>query len=69
MKKRVHSDTFLITETRRAVSAELCKKRVLNKPIAEFNPKDKKVYLVYSDGERRIVGEAMQKGRYSERCK
>lgn len=52
-----------------AVSAELKRKRALNEPIAEFDPKSKKIYFVYGNGERKLFGEAMQKGRYGERCK
>lgn len=42
MENRIPSDTILVREARRAVSAELKKKRALNKPIAEFDPKAKK---------------------------
>lgn len=52
-----------------AVSAELKRKRALNEPIAEFDPKSKKNYFVYGNGEKKLFGEAMQKWRYSERCK
>lgn len=63
------SDAILVTAARKAVSAELRKKRALNNPIAKYDPKDKNVYLVYNNGERVLVGEAMRNGRYSERCK
>lgn len=42
MENRIPSDTILVREARRAVSAELKKKRALNKPIAEFDSKAKK---------------------------
>jgi signal recognition particle GTPase len=42
MENRIPSDTILVREARRAVSAELKKKRALNKPIAEFDPKAKR---------------------------
>ena len=67
--KKLPYDGILVENARLAVSAELKRKRVLNKPIAEFDPKDGKVYLVYSDGRNEAVGNAMQRGRYSERCK
>lgn len=67
--KKAPSDGVLVENARRAVSAELQRKRVLNKPIARFDPKDGKVYLVHGDGRKEVVGKAMQRGRYSERCK
>ena len=42
------------------------KKKILKQPIAKFDPKTGKVYLLHSDGTREEVGEA-RKGRYSER--
>ena len=42
LENRIPSDTILVREARRAVSAELKKKRALNKPIAEFDSKAKK---------------------------
>ena len=57
--KKLPYDGILVENARLAVSAELKRKRVLNKPIAEFDPKDGK----------EAVGNAMQRGRYSERCK
>ena len=69
MATKPPSDGILVKSARLAVSAELKRKRVLNKPIAKFDPEDGKVYLVYGDGRKEVVGKAMQRGRYSERCK
>ena len=46
--------------------ADLKKKKILKQPIAKFDPKTGKVYMVHSDGTSEVVGEA-RKGRYSER--
>ena len=45
---------------------ELEKKRLLNQPIARFDPKNGKVYMEHADGTKTLVGEAMKKGRYGK---
>ena len=67
MKLNVPSDGVLVRNARLAVKAELEKKRVLNQPIAKFDPKTGKVYLENADGTATEMGSAMRRGRYSER--
>lgn len=69
MAEKLPYDDILVKSTCLAVSTELKRKWVLNKSITEFDPKDGKVYLVYSDGRKEAVGNAMQRGRYNEWCK
>lgn len=66
MADRIPSDGVIVQNARLAVAAELKKKRILKQPIAKFDPKTGKVYLLHSDGTREEVGEA-RRGRYSER--
>ena len=46
--------------------ASLLETRVLNQPIARFDPKSGKVYMEHADGTKTLVGEAMKKGRYGK---
>ena len=39
----------------------------MRQPIARFNVKTGEVYMEHGDGSRTIVGQAMKRGRYSER--
>ena len=66
MATNVPSDAVVVRNARLAVAAELKKKRILNQPIAKFDPKTKQVYLENSDGSITIIGDAMKRGRYSE---
>ena len=49
-----------------AVKNELEKKRLLNQPIARFDPKSGKVYMEHADGTKTLVGEAVRKGGYGK---
>ena len=59
--------TVLLLKTQLAVKIELQKKRAMRQPIARFNVKTGEVYMEHGDGSRTIVGQAMKRGRYSER--
>lgn len=65
----IPNDGVVVQHARLAVSTELKKKRALKQPIAKFDPKTGKVYMEHSDGTKTVVGEAMKRGRYSERCR
>lgn len=67
MATHVPSDSIVVRNARLAVEAELKKKRVLNQPIAKFDPQTGKVYMENADGTITVVGDAMKRGRYSER--
>lgn len=67
MNKNVPADNIVVRNARLAVDRELKKKRALNQPIAKFDAKTGKVFMEHSDGSITIVGDAMKKGRYSER--
>lgn len=69
MAANIPSDNIVVHNARLAVSAELKKKRALKQPIAKFDPKTKKVYMEHSDGTIVEIGSAMERGRYSERCR
>ena len=56
-----------VRNARWAVAKELEKKKVLHQPIARFDFKTGQVYMEYSDGSKNILGNAMLRGRYSER--
>ena len=58
MSAPVPHDGIVVRNARLAVKNELEKKRLLNQPIARFDPKNGKVY-----GTKTLVGEAMKKGR------
>lgn len=67
MNTNVPTDNIVVRNARLAVDRELKKKRALNQPIAKFDAKTGKVFMEHSDGSITIVGDAMKKGRYSER--
>lgn len=69
MASDIPSDGVVVRNARLAVAAELKKKRVLNQPIARFDPKTGKIYMEHTDGSITDVGKAMRRGRYSERRK
>ena len=66
MADKIPSDGIVVQNARQAVAAELRKKKILKQPIAKFDPKTGKVYLLHCVGTREEVREA-RKGRYSER--
>ena len=68
MPASVPSDGVIVRNARLAVKTELEKKRVLNQPIARFDPKSGKVYMEHADGSKTLVGEAMRKGGYGKRA-
>jgi hypothetical protein len=67
MAANVPSDDVVVRNARLAVEAELKKKRVLQQPVAKFDPKTRKIYMENADGSITVIGEAMTRGRYSER--
>lgn len=67
MNANVPTDNIVVRNARLAVDRELKKKRALNQPIAKFDAKTGKVFMEHSDGSITVVGDAMKKGRYSER--
>ncbi len=69
MKTDISADEIVVRNARLAVAAELKKKRALKQPIAKFDVKTGTVFLEHSDGRITVVGDAMKKGRYSERRK
>ena len=68
MTEPVPSDGIVVRNARLAVKNELKKKRLLNHPIARFDPKSGKVYMEHADGTKTLVGEAMKKGRYGKQA-
>lgn len=66
VENKLPDDSIVVQYARQAVAADLKKKKLLKQPIAKFDPKTGKVYMVHSDGTSEVVGEA-RKGRYSER--
>lgn len=69
MNDKIPSDGVVVRNARLAVSTELQRKRAMNQPIAKFDKKTGKVYLENGDGTIREIGRAMDRGRYSERCR
>ncbi len=69
MNKPILSDDIVIQNARLAVKEELRKKNRLQQPIAKFNLETGEVYMETRGGNKRVVGKAMQRGRYSERRK
>lgn len=66
MSKDIPSDSIVVKLARLAVASELKKKRILKQPIAKFDPKAGKVYLLHGDGTRQEFGR-VSGTRYSER--
>ena len=58
----------VVRNARLAVKNELEKKRLLNQPIARFDPKSGKVYMEHADGTKTLVGEAIKKGGYGKQA-
>lgn len=50
----------------RAIQLDLEKRKVMNKPIAVYDKDTGKVYAVYNDGKREVMGKVERK-RYSQR--
>lgn len=50
-----------------AVTQELQRRKILNQPIAVYDPETQEVYLEYADGSRELVGHRLREGRFSER--
>lgn len=69
MAEQIPNDSVLVRNAQLAVKAALEKKKILQQPVARFDPKTKQVYLEHSDGSITAMGEAMKQGRYSERRK
>ena len=67
MADRIPSDSIVAQNAKLAVKIELQKTRAMRQPIARFNVKTGEVYMEHGDGSRTIVGQAMKRGRYSER--
>lgn len=65
MSAPVPHDGIVVRNARLAVKNELEKKRLLNQPIARFDPKSGKVYMEHADGTN-LVGETIKKGRYGK---
>lgn len=66
MEDKIPSDGVVVKNARLAVAAELRRKKILKQPIAKYDPKTGKVYMLHSDGTRVEVGET-RRARYSER--
>ena len=66
MANRIPSDGVVVKNARLAAAPELGKKKILKQPIAKYDSKTGKVYLLHSDGTREEVGET-RRVRYSER--
>lgn len=67
MADKIPSDHIVVQNARLAVKTELQKKRARKQPIARFDAKTGTVYMEHSDGTSTVVGQAMKRGRYSER--
>ena len=68
MSAPVPHDGIVVRNARLAVKNELEKKRLLNQPIARFDPKSGKVYMEHADGTKTLVGEALIKGGYGKQA-
>lgn len=69
MGNKIPSDNIVVQNVRLAVKTELQKKRARQQPIAKFDERTGQVYLEHSDGSITEMGQAMKRGRYSERQK
>lgn len=67
MADRIPSDSIVVQNAKLAVKTELQKKRAMRQPIARFDAKTGEVYMEHGDGSKTVVGQAMKRGRYSER--
>ena len=56
------SDFIVVRNARRAVKAELEKKKILGQPIAKLDPKTGAVFLEHADGSRTDIGFISKKG-------
>lgn len=66
MKDKIPSDGVLVKKARLAVATELRKKKILKQPIAKYDPKSGKIFLMHGDGTREEFC-ATGRIRYSER--
>lgn len=69
MEKNIPDDSIVVRNARSSVKNELEKKRLFHQPISRFDAKTGKIYRENADGTITPVGEAMKRGRYSERCR
>ena len=61
------SDAQVVKRAAAAVKIELEKKKAMDIPIAVYDRKTQTIYEEKSDGSRKVVGERLRRGRYSER--
>lgn len=61
------SDAQVVKRAAAAVKIELEKKKAMDIPIAVYDRKTQTIYEEESDGSRKVVGERLRRGRYSER--
>lgn len=63
------TDENVVKRANAAVKIEIEKKRALDIPIVVFDRKTQEICEVNSNGERKVIGTRLRKGRYSERNK
>ena len=66
MPNSIPDDRIVVQNARRAVAAELRKKKILEQPIAKYEAKTGKVFMEDSDGTKVEDGET-RRGRHRER--
>lgn len=60
-------DVIVVKLARLAVRQAIERKNALNQPVAVYDPKTKRIFMVRSDGTRELAGDCSQQKRYSER--
>ena len=60
------TDEDVVKRVKSAVKIDIEKRKVMNAPIAVFDPESGNVYAQYSDGRRVLMGNRIKRGGYSE---
>ena len=60
------TDEDVVKRVKSGVKIDIEKRKVMNAPIAVFDPESGNVYAQYSDGRRVLMGNRIKRGGYSE---
>lgn len=60
------SDEIVVKRARAAVRIALDKNKALDVSSVVYDSRDRKIYEVYSDGSRKVIGERLKAARYGE---
>lgn len=60
------TDEMVVKRARAAVQLALDKNKAIDVPSVIYDPTDRKIYEVYSDGSRKLLSGRLRESRYGE---